>query len=448
LARRREASKRRAGIALAVAGLLALVVWVSTAWAAPPKTVRVSLKSNGAEVNADNDLPAISGDGRYVAFESVGAFTPGDAGTDGDVFVRDLATGKTVRASVRSNGTEVNTIDGSEDASISADGRFVAFTSDAALTLGDTNGALDVYVHDFKTGTTRRMSLTSGGAQVLMDSENASISADGRYVAFQSDGAFGSGDTNGVSDVYVRDRSTGKTKRASLRAGLAQPTEDSTDPAISGDGRYVAFATSDGQMTADPDYGPDPLLDSDVFVRDMSMNTTERVSLRSNGNEADPNNQVASRDPAISANGGFVTFISPGAFGPADTNGVDDVYMRNLAANKTRLVSLKSNGSVAGNASGVAAPAPLSSSGRYVAFESVAQLVPSDGNFYRDVYMRDIRAGTTRISVKSNGGGVSANHQEPSISADGRFVAFASLGAFTAGDSGNDFDVFLRGPLH
>jgi Tol biopolymer transport system component len=431
-----------------MAGVLTVVGWVATAWAAPT-TTRVTLTSNGTEVNADADAPAISGNGRYVAFESVGAFTAGDAGTDADVFVRDLQMGKTARASVKSNGTEVNTGDGSEGASISSDGRLVAFTSDAALSPGDTNGALDVYVHDFKNGTTRRMSLTSAGAQMLTDSENASISADGRYVAFQSDAPFASGDTNGVSDVYVRDRSTGKTMRASLRAGLAQPTEDSTDPAISGDGSRVAFVTPDSQMTAQPDYGPDPLLDNDVFVRDMAAHTTKRVSLNSAGNEASTNSQVASSDPAISANGKFVTFISNGKFAAADTNIKQDVYVRSINGNSTRLVSLKSNGSAASNDSGVAAPAVLSSSGRYVAFESVAQLVPSDGNTYRDVYLRDRTAGTTtRVSVKSNGGGVSANHQEPSISADGRFVAFASLGAFSAGYSGNDFDVFLRGPLH
>lgn len=422
---------------------------MASAWAASPTTVRVSLKSNGAEVNADNDAPAISGNGRYVAFESVGAFTRGDKGTDADVFVRDLATGKTRRASVKSNGTEVNSGDGSEGASISADGRFVAFTSDAALSPGDTNGALDVYVHDFKKGTTRRMSLTSAGGQVLADSENASISADGRYVAFQSDGALAAGDTNGVSDVYVRNRSTGKTKRASVRASQAQPTEDSTDPSISGDGRYVAFVTPDDQMTPQSDYGPSPLLDNDVFVRDMTGHTTKRVSLKSDGAEADPNSQVASRNPAISANGGFVTFISPGVFVPADNNGVDDVYVHSLKGNTTRLVSVKSNGSVGNSDSGVAAPAPLSSSGRYVAFESTADLVPTDGNGFRDVYMRDRTGGTTtRVSVKSSGAAVPANHQEPSITADGRFVAFASLGAFTGGDSGNDFDVFLRGPLH
>jgi Tol biopolymer transport system component len=94
------------------------------------------------------------------------------------------------------------------------------------------------------------------------------------------------------------------------------------------------------------------------------------------------------------------------------------------------------------------APAPLSANGRFIAFESNADLVGSDGNAYRDVYLRDRKTGKTkRISVKSNGGAVDANHQEPAISGDGRFVAFASLGAFTGGDSGNDFDVFMRGPL-
>ena len=409
----------------------------------------MSVKTNGTEVNADNDLPAISADGRFVAFQSVGRFTPGDAGTDGDVFVHNRQTGATRRASVKSNGVEVNTADGSEEASISADGRLVAFVSDAALSNGDTNGTLDVYVHDFKNGTTRRMSLTSSGQQVLTDSESPSISANGRYVAFQSDGAFAPGDTNGVSDVYVRDRSTGKTRRASVRA-MGQPTEDSTDPAISGDGRYVAFVTSDGEMTADPDYGNFPLLDPDVFVRDTSTNTTSRVSLTSTENEADPSGQVASTDPAISANGALVTFISRGKFAPADTNGTfQDVYVRNLTATTTTLVSVKSNGVAGNNDSGVAAPAPLSANGRYVAFESVADLVATDGNGFRDVYMRDRTAKTTqRISVKSNGGAVSANHQEPAISGDGRFVAFASLGAFTNADSGNDFDVFERGPLH
>jgi Tol biopolymer transport system component len=429
------------------AGLLGLMALASPAWAITAKTKRVSLKSNGDEVNADNDNPATSADGRFVAFESVGKFTGADAGTDADVFVNDRRTGKTKRMSVKSNGKEVNSADGSEDASISADGRFVAFASDAALTNGDTNGMLDVFVHDRETGRTARVSVTSGEKQVLADTEDPAISANGRYVAFDSDGQFSGGDGNGMVDVYERDRKTGKTKRISVDSNGQGVLADSASPAVSADGRFVAFE-SDGQLTAQTDYGPSPLLDSDVFVRDTKARTTTRMSLKSNGSEASTAAQIASRDPAISANGRFVTFRSVGGFVPGDSNGLEDVYVHDRRTGKTQLVSVTSSGTPGNAPSGIAAPAPLSATGRFIAFESNADLVGSDGNGYRDVYLRDRRIGQTkRISVKSNGGAVDANHQEPAISGDGRFVAFASLGAFTGGDTGNDFDVFMRGPL-
>jgi Tol biopolymer transport system component len=434
--------------ASAAAGLIVLVALVASfALAANAQTKRVSLKSNGDEVNADNDNPAISRDGRFVAFESVGRFTGGDAGMDADVFVHDRKSGRTQRVSVKSNGNEVNSGDGSEDASISADGRFVAFTSEAALTNGDTNNMLDVFVHDRKTGRTTRVSLNSSGQQVIADSQDPSISADGRYVAFDSEGQFTGGDGNGMADVYERDRKTGRTKRVSVNSSGQGVPADSESPAVSGDGRFVAFQ-SDGQLTPQADYGPFPLLDADVFVRDTKAKKTSRISLKSNGDEASSAAQVPSRDPAISANGRLVTFRTTGAFVGGDSNGLEDVYVRNRQDQKTQLVSVTSNGAPGNAPSGIAAPAPLSASGRFVAFESNADLVGSDGNGYRDVYLRDRKTGKTRrISVKSNGGAVDANHQEPAISKDGRFVAFASLGAFTGGDSGNDFDVFLRGPL-
>ena len=430
------------------AGLLALIALTAApAWAAKAHTKRISVKSNGNEVNADNDNPAISGSARFVAFESVGAFTGGDAGTDADVFVNDRKTGKTERVSVKSNGKEVNSGDGSEDASISADGRFVAFTSDAALTNGDTNGMLDVFVHDRKTGKTTRISVTSSGQQVLADSQDPAISADGRYVAFDSDGQFTGGDGNGMVDVYERDRKTGKTKRISIDSNGQGVLADSQSPAVSGDGRLVVFE-SDGQLTPQTDYGPFPLLDTDIFVRDTKTHKTTRMSLKSNGDEASSAAQVPSRDPAISANGRLVTFRTGGVFVTGDTNGLEDVYVHDRQTGNTRLVSVASNGTPGNAPSGIAAPAPLSANGRFVAFESNADLVGSDGNGYRDVYLRDRKTGKTkRISVKSNGEAVDANHQEPAISGDGRFVAFASLGAFTSGDTGNDFDVFERGPL-
>lgn len=421
---------------------------ISPASATAAKTKRVSLRSNGIEVNADNDNPAISGNGRFVAFESVGKFTGQDAGTDADVFVHDRRIGKTKRISVKSNGKEVNSADGSEDASISADGRFVAFASDAALTNGDTNDMLDVFVHDRKTGRTKRVSVTSTEQQVLADSEDPAISANGRYVAFDSDGQFTGGDGNGMADVYERDLRAGTTKRISVNSNGQGVPADSRSPAVSANGRFVAFE-SDGQLTPQPDYGPTPLLDSDVFVRDTKAHKTTRMSLKSNGDEASSVAQIASRDPAISADGRFVTFRTTGAFVPGDANGLEDVYIHDRQTARTRVVSVTSSGTPGNAPSGIAAPAPLSANGRYVAFESNADLVGSDGNGYRDVYIRDRRTGKTkRGSVRSDGGAVDANHQEPAISGDGRFVAFASLGAFTGDDSGNDFDVFERGPLY
>jgi TolB protein len=420
-------------------------------------TKRISLKSSGNEVNADSDAPALSASGRFVAFESVGQFVPGDTGTDADIFVRDTGSHKTTRVSVKSDGGEAN--GDSEQASVSADGRLVAFTSEAALVAGDTNGVEDVYVRDRKAGKTKRVSVTPSGQQVFADSSNPSISADGRFVAFQSDAAVVGTDTNGVSDVYVRDMNAHTTLRVSLRSNGTQPTQPSTlsdggtvnrASRISSDGRFVTFESNDGHMTGRTDCCNPPLFDSDVFVRDLQNNKTARVSLKSNGGEADQLNQVASGNPSISGDGRFVAFQSVGAFVGGDANGQADIYVRDRNTGNTLLVSVKSNGSQGSGPVSSASTLPsISASGRFVCFESYAALVGSDANPARDVYVRDRTAGTTkRASVKSNGQGVSGyEHQLSAISGDGRFVAFISFGHFTAGDAGTDFDVFERGPL-
>jgi Tol biopolymer transport system component len=229
------------------------------------QTTRVSVSSAGAQANDSSLKDSISADGRYVAFTSyAGNLVNSDTNGLSDVFVRDRVAGTTTRVSVSSGGTQGN--GQSNSPVISADGRFVAFTSDASnLVTGDTNEKSDIFVRDRATYQTTRVSVSSGvsGAQGNAQSNSPVISADGRYVAFTSDaGNLVAGDTNGKSDVFVRDRKTSQTTRFSVNSGGAQRNHWSQADAISADGRYVVFTseTDDSNLT----FGNA----TSVFVRD------------------------------------------------------------------------------------------------------------------------------------------------------------------------------------
>jgi hypothetical protein len=218
-------------------------------------TERVSVDSDGNQGNRASRSPSISGDGRYVAVWSWASnLVPGDTNTSTDVFVHDRQTRATARVSVDSAGSQGNS--DSYPPSVSADGRYVAFYSEASnLVPDDTNGYLDVFVHDRQTGATERLSVDSGGNQGNGESEYPAISADGRYVAFDSGASnLVPGDTNyscdndnddvyddNCSDVFVHDRQTGATERVSVDSAGSQGNANSIVPAISVDARYVAF---------------------------------------------------------------------------------------------------------------------------------------------------------------------------------------------------------------
>jgi Tol biopolymer transport system component len=173
----------------------------------------------------------------------------GDTNDARDIFVKDLQTGTTKRISVASDGTQGNNYD-SYNASISADGRYVTFYSDATnLVSGDTNDAGDIFVKDLQTGTTNRISVASDGTQGNGNSNIPSISANGRYVAFESGAStLVSGDTNGSSDIFVKDLQTGTTKRISIASDGTQGNGNSYSPSISADGRYVAFVSDSSNL--------------------------------------------------------------------------------------------------------------------------------------------------------------------------------------------------------
>ena len=214
-------SKFLAGL---VTSLIILSLVINPALAAGGDTTRVSVASDGAQGNRYSYDPSISADGRYVAFYSYASnLVSGDTNGVYDVFVHDRQSGQTTRVSVASDGAQGN--NGSYyDPSISADGRYVAFDSSASnLVSGDTNGARDVFVHDRQGGGTTRVSVASDGAQGGTGSWNPSISADGRYVAFYSGASnLVSGDTNGTDDVFVHDGQTGQTTRISVASDGSQ----------------------------------------------------------------------------------------------------------------------------------------------------------------------------------------------------------------------------------
>jgi Tol biopolymer transport system component len=225
-----------------VAALLMAAATSVSAWT-PATIERVSVGPNGVEGNNDSLFPAISAHGRFVAFESDAAnLEPNDTNGSSDVFVRDRQTGRTTRVSVGAGGAQGNRYSGV--GGISADGRYVAFRSYASsLVADDTNGEQDVFVRDRQTGRTTRVSVGAGGAQGNAGSIGAGISADGRYVTFDSNATnLVPGDTNDLGDVFVHDRQTSRTTRVSVTARGAQAAGgNSANPAISADGQHVAF---------------------------------------------------------------------------------------------------------------------------------------------------------------------------------------------------------------
>jgi Tol biopolymer transport system component len=405
---------------------------------------RVSVGSNGVEGNGDSYQAAISSDGRYVAFSSdADNLVAGDQNFAYDVFVHDRATGTTVRVSVDSNG-----VGGDRDSyspSISAGGRFVAFSSVADnLVAADQNGFQDVFVHDRDpdgngifdegNGVTTRVSKSSGGSEGDGVSDAASMSADGSVVAFVSYATnLVSGDTNQCADIFVRDRSAGTTTRVSVDSSGAQSNYESRAPSLSRDGRWVAFQSIATNLVAGDTNACD-----DVFVHDLSTGTTVRASVNTAGIQGNHASTVAT----LCADGSRVAFQSQaGNFSKIDRKGLVDVFLRDLVAGTTTLVSVDSSGAAANDAS--FAPM-ISEDGTTVAFASQAtNLSPNDTDGVYDVFVRDLNAGTTAI-VSQTAWLESTEAYTATLSGDGRFVVFYSDSPdLVADDRNGDYDLFV-----
>ena len=409
-------------------------------------TQRVSITSTGQQSHGFSMHSMVSGDGRFVIFESSGNdLVPGDTNHALDIFVRDRRAGTTQRVDVDSSGAQGNTDPShvfGNFVSISADGRFATFESEATnLVPGDTNVCDDVFVHDMLLGTTERVSVDSNGLEANGVSQENSTSADGRYVAFMSYSTnLVPNDTNASSDIFVRDRVLGTTERVSVGTGGVEGNSTSSFPSISADGRYVAFSSYSSNLVPGDTNGQ-----PDVFVHDRVTGTTVRASLSNGGQEANGGSQL----PSISADGRYVAFASLASnLVAGDTNGSEDAFVRDLVLGTTERVSVATGGAEADAGTfTLENPPMLSADGRRVVFASAStNLVSGDTNGEVDVFVHDRLLGTTeRVSVGPDGNQANGDSTIPTISANGNFVSFQSAATSLALNDTNTLgDVFVH----
>lgn len=384
-------------------------------------TKRISVSWNGGLPYLGGSSPTMSPDGRFVAFGSGDStLVQNDVNGAADVFVHDRKHSITRLASLSTAGVQGN--DQSTAPRLSSDGRFVTFNSLAStLALGDSNGFSDAFVHDQLTGETQLVSLSSSDQQGNYHSFTSDISGDGRYVAF---GSFASnlvpGDTNGFTDTFVRDRWTSTTMRVSVSSSGQQGNEESgvaswgdSNPAISGDGRYVAFVSTAQNLV--PNYASSW---QSIFVHDRWTGTTTLVSKSSTGVQGNDR----SERPSFSAGGRFVTFSSYATNLVAGGTSGSQIFLHDLWSATTERVSFAWNGS----GTGVLGRYPtLSADGRWAAFSGFGPLVQGPANVWSDIYVRqrDLAAPLHYCVPKPNSSGC-----EPSIAYSGAPSATSGSG--------------------
>jgi Tol biopolymer transport system component len=394
-----------------------------------PSTTQVDLNTSGGQPN--NVIGAeysVSDSGRYVAYSSYASdLVATDTNSAEDVFVYDGVTHMNTLVSVTSVGVQG---DGASNfPSISGDGRYIAFVSVATtLVTGDTNHLADVFLKDLQTGTLTRISLDSNQNQETGgDSASPSMSVSGRYVAFTSSATnLVANDTNNAADVFLRDTSAQTTIRVSVTNGGSQADNSSTTNGpnssyqVTSDGRYIAFQSNATNLVSGDTNGV-----TDAFVRDTVGATTVRASLAYNG--AEPN--LACTAPVLSADGRYVFFESNATNLVLNASANFEVYERDTVSGATTMVSVSPAGDPAN--SNAAAP-DLSSSGRYVTFNSAATNLGPTGVTAMQLFLHDLATGLNAIASVDTGGNQMGAGAEGGMSADARYVPFSTLAPLAA----------------
>jgi Tol biopolymer transport system component len=407
------------------------------------KVERIDVDSNGNEADSGCGLADLSADGKVAAFFSYSDnLVPSDVNGVPDVFIRDIGAGSTEIASVASDGTRGNLPSFVYRHCLSSDGTIVAFQSFSTNLDVDTNGWTDVFVHDRSNDVTKLVSVDSNGAQGNYDSGRPTISADGTRVTFASwADNFAAGDGNGTPDVFLRDLAAGTTTLLSGAAGGgATSNGSSAEATISADGTLVAFSSDASDLVLTTDTAGY----RDVFLADLTAGTVRYVSAvpagEANGPSMTADANYGEYPVVLSMNGRYIGFQSEATnLVPSDGNGVLDVFVADRISGELVRASVSTGGD---EANGPSAFPALSDDGRFVVFASNAtNLIASDANgAIEDIFLRDRdpdgngvmdegNATTTMVSVDSSGQQSAVyGSQRPSISADGKRIAFMSSG--------------------
>ena len=383
-----------------------------------------------------NARPAISADGRVVVFQSTSPnIVSGDSSGARHIYAYDRITKKITRVSVNDSGKPGDKQ--SFGASISSDGRYVAFISDATnLVEGDTNDKQDVFVRDRKKGTTVRISVSNVGEQANADCHEVVITADGRVLAFSSiSSTLDENINNRSADIFLCDREAQFVRRITRSRDGYEADHDSGEPSISANGRFVAFYSHATNITP-----KDTNLAPDIYLFDSLTGTTELISVASNrmiGNRD-------SRRPRVSADGRFVVFESwADNLVVDDQNETPDIFLRDRESKKTICVSTDVDGKPGNDES---RDPRISDDGNFVVFTSYASnLVADDTNNLPDVFVYDRKTQETeRVNLTDKREQAAGRSGEAVLSGDGKWVAFASKASnLVEGDTNRSPDIFL-----
>ncbi|MDH5182567.1 MAG: hypothetical protein OEX12_01635 [Gammaproteobacteria bacterium] len=398
---------------------------------------RVSVSSQNGQANGNSYLVANSADGRYIAFDSDASnLVAGDTNGVRDVFIRDRVSGMLERVSISSSGTQALHI--SAAAGVSADGRYVSFQSRGALAPGASDGVYQIYRRDRVRGVTQLVSAGSGGVAGNANSMRSSISANGRYILFYSSANnLAAGDSNGVRDVFLKDMQTGTVERISVSSSGVAGNGESFEAAMSPDARFVAFTSMSTNLT-----GSTIAKQRHIYLRDRQTGNTRIISKTASGVLA---NQTTF-SPALSDDGRYVVYYSKANNLAAGTTGASlQILFFDGNSGNTTLLSRGISGSEGNDLS--YSPS-ISADGRFVSFTSFANnLISGDSNGVADIVLLDRQKNEMQIITQSEAGvlGNGTAIGTPALSRDGNSIAFSTYASnLLSGDSNNVSDIFVR----